>query len=183
MESWRLTWREGFAPNLPTKGLRGLLKALEADDPRLAQGSTTTPPPLMCVQDWPAEGADALAFVGWAEQDMEASVGKLEEFFARVCFQADQTMGEPAACRWFLCWYDDTPRPEMRRELIDEVRRTLAERCQQSIPPGFAKSMAENPADPLVFGAFADWCDDHDMPDMAFVYRSHAQGLNLGRSL
>lgn len=183
MESWRLTWRNGFAPVLPTKGLSALLLALEKDDVRVTQGSTTTPPPLMCVQDWPVEAADAIGFVGWMDQDGKATVGEVEKFFARACFDADQIMGEPAACHWFLNWFDDTPRGEMRRELADEVRRTLAERCQQAIPEDFARSMADNPTDPLVFGAFADWCDDHDMPDMAFVYRSHAEGLNLGRKL
>lgn len=93
------------------------------DDPRLTQGSTTTPPPLMAVQDWPVEAACALGFCGWQGEDLE-SVGQVEEFFARACFEADQKLGEPAACRWFLNWFDDTPRTQMRKELAEEV--TLA---------------------------------------------------------
>jgi hypothetical protein len=127
MESWRLVWREGFVPVLPTTGLLALRDALQSDDPRLTQGSTTTPPPLLCVQDWLVEAACALGFCGW-QGDGLGTVGEVEEFFARVCFEADQRLGEPAACRWFLNWFDDTPRDEMRRELLDEVDEALAAR-------------------------------------------------------
>ena len=141
MESWRVVWREGFAPVLPTAGLEALRDALRDDDPRLTQGSTTTPPPLMCVQDWPVEAACALGFCGTAEfggfwtdaagrkNDAAATVGQVEEFFAKACFQADWRLGEPAACRWFLNWFDNTPRDEMRRELLAEVELTLAGRA------------------------------------------------------
>ena len=127
METWRLLWREGFAPVLSTAGLEALRNALQTDDPRLTQGSTTTPPPLSCVRDWPVEAACALGFCGW-QGDGLGVVGEVEEYFASVCFEADQRLGEPAACRWFLNWFDDTPREEMCRELLAEVERSLAER-------------------------------------------------------
>lgn len=127
MESWRKVWREGFAPVLSTSGLLALRVGLTTDDTRLTQGSTTTPPPLMCVQDWPVEAACALGFCGW-QGDGLGTVGEVEEFFARLCFEADTRLGEPAACRWFLNWFDDTPRAEMRQLLLAEVERTLAER-------------------------------------------------------
>jgi hypothetical protein len=135
MESWRLVWREGFAPVISTTGLRALREALQADDLRLTQGSTTTPPPLMCVQDWPVEAACALGFCGWQGEDL-STVGEVEEFFARVCFEADQRLGEPAACRWFLNWFDDSPRDVMRQELLSEVNLALAERppMQRIVP-------------------------------------------------
>jgi hypothetical protein len=127
MESWRMVWREGFAPVISTAGLEALWQALRGDDLRLTQGSTTTPPPLMCVQDWAVEGCCAVGFCGWQGEGLE-TVGQVEEFFARCCFEADQRLGEPAGCRWFLNWFDDTPREEMRRELLAEVERTLAQR-------------------------------------------------------
>jgi hypothetical protein len=146
MESWRLIWRDGFVPILPTAGLVALAEALRTDDPRLSQGSTTTPPPLMCVQDWPVEAACALGLCGVAElggfADREptgrqtnptaATVGAVEEFFARCCFEADQRLGDPGGCRWFLNWFDDTPRDEMRRELLAEVESALAGRADPS---------------------------------------------------
>ncbi len=127
MDSWQLVWRNGFVPVLATAGLQALRDALLADDPRLTQGSTTTPPPLLCVQDWPVEAACALGFCGWQGEDLN-SVGEVEEFFARACFEADQRLGEPAACRWFLNWFDDSPREVMRRELLVEVEHALAAR-------------------------------------------------------
>ncbi len=131
MESWRMVWRKGFAPNMPTDGLEALAEALRKDDPRLTQGSTTTPPPLMAVQDWPCEGADALGTIGASQHGgmMNATVGEVEEFFARACFEADQALGEPAACRWFLNWFDNEPRPRMLADLLAEVELALANRA------------------------------------------------------
>ena len=127
MESWTNVWRNGLAPLLSTESLEALRLALVQDDPRLIQGATTTPPPLQCVQDWPVEAACALGYCGWQGDGLE-TVAEVEEFFARMCFEIDQQLGEPAACRWFLNWFDDTPREQMRRELLVEVQRSLAER-------------------------------------------------------
>ncbi len=129
MEAWRKVWREGVSPQLSTVGLVALKAALEADDGRLLQGATTTPPPLQCVQDWAVEAACAVGFCGWQGDGLE-TVAEVEEFFARVCFEADLLLGEPAACRWWLNWFDATPRDEMRREFLPEVERALAERAQ-----------------------------------------------------
>jgi hypothetical protein len=127
MESWRKVWREGLAPLLSTEGLEALRGGLANDDPRLIQGATTTPPPLQCVQEWPVEAACGLGYCGWQGEGLE-TVAEVEEFFARMCFEIDQRLGEPAACRWFLNWFDETPRDEMRRQLLAEVHRTLAHR-------------------------------------------------------
>jgi hypothetical protein len=130
MESWTNVWRKGLAPLLSTESLEALRQALVNDDPRLIQGATTTPPPLQCVQDWPVEAACALGYCGWQGDGLE-TVAEVEEFFARMCFEIDQQLGEPAACRWFLNWFDDTPREQMRRELLVEVQRSLAERLSE----------------------------------------------------
>src|SRR5438105_4209343 len=127
MESWRKVWREGLAPHLSTPGLEALRRALASDDSRLLQGATTTPPPLQCVQDWPVEAACVVGYCGWQGDGLE-TVAEVEESFARVCFETDKALGEPAACRWFLNWFDETPRDEVRRELGAEVTRSLAQR-------------------------------------------------------
>src|SRR5437763_1066796 len=127
MESWRKVWRDGLAPHLSTPGLEALRRALIGDDLRLLQGATTTPPPLQSVQDWPVEAACVLGYCGWQGDGLE-TVAEVEEFFARTCFEADQALGEPAACRWFLNWFDETPREEVLRELLAEVNRELARR-------------------------------------------------------
>ena len=68
-----------------------------------------------------------VGFCAWQGDGLE-TVAEVEEFFARVCFEADQVLGEPAACRWFLNWFDETPRDEMRRQLVAEVNRALSDR-------------------------------------------------------
>lgn len=130
LEDWQQVWRDGFTPIISTNGLKALRDALQSDDPRLTQGSTTTPPPLACVQDWPVEAACALGYCGWQGDEL-LQVGLVEEYFARLCFEADRRLGEPAACRWFLNWFDETPRDEMRRELLAEVELALAAREPQ----------------------------------------------------
>jgi hypothetical protein len=127
METWRMVWREGLAPVLSTSGLEALWQALRSNDERLTQGSTTTPPPMLSLANCPCDGADAIGWCGWQGEKLE-TVGEVEEFFARTCYETDQRMGEPAACRWFLNWFDDTPRDAMRPQLLEEVERTLAQR-------------------------------------------------------
>lgn len=127
-QAWQKVWREGLSPSISLKGLLALAEALRNNDPRLTQGSTTTPPPLMCVQDWPVEAACALGFCGW-QGDGLTTVGEVEEFFAKCCFEADERLGEPAACRWFLNFWDDTPRPECFRLVLQEVDDELAKRA------------------------------------------------------
>ena len=125
-ERWRIVWREGFVPSLTREQLESLRLALATDDPRLSQGSTTVPPPLMCVADWPVEAACALGYCGWQGGASEhKNVGQVEEQFARLCYECDQRLGQ-GACRWFLNWFDDMPRPEMLRELLAEVTENLA---------------------------------------------------------
>lgn len=131
MESWRKVWREGLAPLLSTEGLEALGRALVTDDPRLLQGVTTTPAMLDCAldreQDVLVEGACPVGYAGWICDGLE-TVAEVEEFFAQMCFAIDQRLGEPAACRWFLNWFDETPRNEMRQQLLAEVNLALEER-------------------------------------------------------
>jgi hypothetical protein len=105
-----------------------LRQALESDDRRLIQGVTTEPPPLQAVLDWPVEKACAVCFGIWQGDGDFHTVGQVETAFARVCHEADQAFGEPAACRYFLNWFDQTPRDQMRQELLAEVNRALVSR-------------------------------------------------------
>ena len=127
MELWRNVWRKGFVPVLSTAGLVALREARQNDDPRLVQGATTTPPPLLCVQDWPVEACCALGYCGWQGDDLH-TVGEVEEHFAKCCFEADERLNEPAGCRHFLNWFDDTPRTDMVRDLLNEVELALTNR-------------------------------------------------------
>jgi hypothetical protein len=121
---WIPAWRAAAALLSP-ESIAALRAAIANDDPRLIQGATTTPPPLQCVQDWPVEAACALGFCGW-QGDGLVTVAEVEDFFAKMCFEIDCNLGEPAVCRHLRNWYYETPRDEMRRELLAEIYRYLA---------------------------------------------------------
>ena len=127
MKHWQRVWREGFAPLFSTDALRALKHGLETDDIALVQGATTVPPPLMCVADWPCEGACGVTYAGWKGEDLH-TVGDAEAFFAKCCYEVDELLKESAACRFFLNWFDDTPRPLMIAELSKEVAIELEKR-------------------------------------------------------
>jgi hypothetical protein len=123
MEKWRRVWREGLAPHLSRAGLFALQSALFHDDPRLLQGTVSSPPPLDALREFAVIGACAISWCCWQGEGLR-SVGLIEEYFHRIC-DAAATLQEPAACRYFLTWYDDAPRAEMRREMLAEVKLAL----------------------------------------------------------
>jgi hypothetical protein len=140
MQPWQRVWRDGIAPLLSREQLHALARALESDDPRLIQGATTIPPPLQCVQDWPCEGACPLGFCAALEHGgflkradglpikpphEYATVSEVENGFSILCWKCDERLGEPAAVRFFISWYDETPRDEMRPALLAEVNLAL----------------------------------------------------------
>jgi hypothetical protein len=131
MESWRKVWRKA-APLLSRKAREVLREALASDDPRLAQGATTVPPPMPSVADWPVEAACLLGYCGWQGEGL-TTVAEVEEYFSRMCYEIDQAAEEPAAVRWLLNWYDETPRDVVRRELLAEVNLTLSAPVQEAV--------------------------------------------------
>lgn len=135
MGYWRHVWREHLAPLLSSRGLAALARSLETDaderGPTWLQGATTDPLPTLSEVNSPARAACPIGTCGLGEGLV--TVGEVEAFFARVCFGVDESLGEPAGCRWFLNWVEDSPREEVRRELLAEVRRELDRR--QSTPP------------------------------------------------
>lgn len=125
MEKWRRVWREGLVPVLAPAGLIVLQAALERNDPRLLQGRISCPPPIPSQGDCPVYGACSIGYCGWQGDGLNTTA-QVEAYFHDICDAVDAAFNEPAACRYFLHWYDDTPRTEMRRELLSEVRLALA---------------------------------------------------------
>jgi hypothetical protein len=132
-EAWRKVWREGLVPQLTTLGLEGLKKALGEDRPSLITGSTSYPPPLMCMQDEPVEKCCPLCYALLDGKRPEyVSVGPLEERFAEACWGADQRTGMPGGVKYFLNYIDMEPWAKVRLELLAEVRLALGQRQHQA---------------------------------------------------
>jgi len=123
LEPWRRAWRAAAAVLAPNEVL-ALAAGLRVDDPRIIQGGTTSPPPLLVFQDWPVEAACPLSYCGWRAGLV--TVAEVEEFFARLCAAIDERLGEVAACRYLLRWIDETPRGEMIAALLAEVETAPA---------------------------------------------------------
>jgi hypothetical protein len=124
MEMWRRVWRNGLVPRLSAAALVALRAALSRDDPRLVQGATCSPPALHAMSNQPVEAACALGWCGWQGERL-TTVGAVENYFQQLCDAADEQMAERAVSRFFVNWYDDTPRDAMRRALLAEVEQTL----------------------------------------------------------
>ncbi len=131
MHKWRRIWREGLAPQLSSAGLRALQSALFNDDIRLVQGVTCFPPPLDLLGKCAVGGACAIGFSGW-QGDGLTRIEQVDAYFVHVCDVADAALHEAAGCRYFLNWFDETPRAEMRRELLAEVNLALAMRTRNA---------------------------------------------------
>lgn len=131
VQAWRKVFRDGLVPSLSTDHLIALKMGLTMNDPRLLQGATTTPPPLMCTQDWPVECACLVGYAGWQGDGLQ-TVGETEEFFARKCYEIDQRIGEPAGVRWLLNFWDETPREVLFPLILEEVQRAIDQRMLQN---------------------------------------------------
>jgi hypothetical protein len=126
-QMWQNVFRVGLAPQLTEDDLLALARGLEDDDKRLAQGYTTDPPPMKGLWDFPVCACCPISFVGLAARGL-TTVGQVDEWFAKACFEIDRLFGEAASSRWLLNYLDDTPRERMREELLAEVRAELARR-------------------------------------------------------
>ena len=93
MEKWRRVWRAGLAPHLSRAGLLALQSSLLRDDPRLLQGTVSSPPPLDALRECAVNGACAISWCGWQGQGLR-SVGQVEEYFHRTCDAAAAALQE-----------------------------------------------------------------------------------------
>ena len=130
LATWQHVWRHGLAPLLSTAALQALRDGLARDDPALIQGATTMPPHCH-VQDRTVDGACVIGYLGRRGEGLE-TIGEVEQYFGRMCFAVDGSLGQPAASRWLLNYYDDTPRAQMVPALLAEVELSLAWRQEVS---------------------------------------------------
>lgn len=181
MTAWRNAWRVGYYPLMSNEAVKAILDGLLADDEKIIQSATTSPPPLQCVQDWPCEGADPIGYGAWKGDGLE-TVGEVEEYFARMCFEADKRMGEPAGCRWFLNWWDETPRHEARVKMVWELRYLRYRDIINGsygfagrVSPGILKALDEAPEVTINWMALADVLEELGWVESTKVIRHWLQ--------
>jgi len=113
---WQRVFRDGIAPQLSTTALLALVNALEAKDETIVRGVGCLPKPTPANADETVTAADAACYAIWRGYGVN-KVGDLEERFAQLTFECDQLVGEPAGCRYFLNWWDDTELDTTRPQL------------------------------------------------------------------
>ena len=125
MEPWRRVFREGIAPQLPLPALEALRRGLLKNDPRLRPGSTVeiarTGHGIQVIQ------VCAIGYSAWKGACLETDRA-IEEFFATVCARANETLGDPGACSYFISWFDNHRREVVFPLLLAEVNRAIAAR-------------------------------------------------------
>jgi hypothetical protein len=88
------------------------------------------------------EAACAIGYCGWHGEEIE-QVGSVEEYFAKTCYACDCALRDPAGCRWFLNWFDEAPRDEVRRELSAEIAENIRDRFPEYFEPESKETVRE----------------------------------------
>lgn len=127
-KAWIKSFHEGLIPLLTDGELTALRDGLANDDPRLIQNWTTRPAPIPSAHNWPVEGACLIGYAGWIGGGLE-TVGEVESFFNRICWEADSRTID-SAIQYLLYYYDENPREVVFRELLSECNLALAGRQQ-----------------------------------------------------
>jgi hypothetical protein len=120
----------GFAPQFTEATLIALRDALVSDDPRLMQGRTTEPEPVLMHHGLKIECACAIGFCAWV-QNQSVTVGEVLIGYGDMLDQADRNLGRMCAYSPFLHAFDDTPREIVFPAMAELVNEILSERQQQ----------------------------------------------------
>lgn len=133
LQAWQRVWREGFVPHLNARGLAALRAALVEDAPALIQGATTRPAARGLLPGCEVEAACAISYCAW-QSGGAPTVREVQRRFSALCGDCNDRLRDPAACSWFLQWFDETPREQMRAALLVEVEAALAARAEGACP-------------------------------------------------
>lgn len=114
-------WRAGFAHQMPDDVLEAMEFGLLIDDPAIIQGNTSSPQPPHGNWGGLCQSTDITCYGFWRKGGLE-TIGDIETKFSELCYEADEKLGEPAFCRWYLNWVDSCPRDEMFSVMLREVR-------------------------------------------------------------
>jgi hypothetical protein len=132
-EAARKVWREGFVPLLSTAALLALQAGLRRRDPRITQGATTIPRPILKNASKPVQAACPVAYAAWqASPCTHMRVAQLEEHWITLVNHAAEILGNPQATSYFFTWVDGATRDELFFHLLLEVQIALTARAMKT---------------------------------------------------
>lgn len=131
MEKWRRAWRLRVGPRVPLSNLRRFHKLLETNSSKLIQGRWFGEDGGGCAMShfwaWgskPRQISNQIGIAVYSIQDILNFFVQLRKF----------GKNEPVSFFEFMTWFDATPRDEMIRQLLPEVKRSIALRTKQHQP-------------------------------------------------
>lgn len=127
LKMWQEAWRNGIAPQLPTRGLEALHKALAEDDPALIQGTTVCSGPFRSEV---INGCCPIAYAGWKALGF-STWAEANGFFESIRTGARSRAVMPETFARFLNFWDGTLRDVARPQLLAEVDLVLKERHEE----------------------------------------------------
>lgn len=128
--SWQKVFRDGFAPEMTMDELLAVREALVINDPLMIQDATVEPELSEFVQPC---GACFVSYGLWKANRLSTTM-EVSDMFARRCQLADNRLGFHSAIRFFLNWFDETPRQEVFAKLLVEVDAVISERTSTATP-------------------------------------------------
>lgn len=127
--AWQRAFRDGIAPNLSDNELACLAEGIRNKDERIVNGCGIVPEPSPMNSAKTPTHADPVNYAIWVGNKDVQTVGDLEERSARVMFEADQILGQPAAVRYLLNWIDDNPLETTMPQLLALVEEIIRARA------------------------------------------------------
>lgn len=131
-EATRRVFHEGFVPLLKDEELWVLKGWLTMAPERFKQGYTLYPVPTPAEEPYMMPDCGCL-ITNIGRINMLKYADELYEYFARMCYNIDQNMGEPSAVRYLLNWYDDSPWEDVKNGSIEELEAALQCRKNKSL--------------------------------------------------
>ena len=117
MEKWRRVWRDrDRAAAVTSRFARSAIGSCSATIAGCCKASSPRRRRWMPTPIAPSSAAVPSVLCGWLGEG-RTSVGAVEEYFTAICEAADAAFGEPAACRFFFNWFDDSPRRDAPRDV------------------------------------------------------------------
>ena len=119
MESWKKSFAH-IADVCGVPALQVLRTAVSENYCSLIQGTTVAYEPATNPGDRTVCGACAVGYMYWKADDMDFA-DDVEEAVAATFSEVAKKAGWDRAPDLFTNWYDETPRDEMRRELLPVI--------------------------------------------------------------